>query len=310
MDQIKIPLLLLLACCTLGAQAARIELTNGDALSGRISAETDTAIQLEHPVLGSLRIDRAQIASLSNDGDQPTEDQPAAETPPDDGFLRSGYLTGWSRDLTVGINGAEGNASNAKLHLDLAAEMENETDRWAFRAAYDGKSEDGETTENSFFATLDKDWLLPDSRMFWFARGRFDWDDFQDWDYRLGGYLGPGYQFIDNGTWNLRGRLGAGGSQTWGGEDEGFTPELLLGLDIGWKISEQQSVKVSTTFYPDVDEFGEFRNISTLDWRINISDFYRGVALKIGLSNEYQSLVAASDEHYDFKYHMGLLMGL
>jgi hypothetical protein len=61
---------------------------------------------------------------------------------------------------------------------------------------YRTASADGTTTEKRFTAELFKDWLLPGEDYFYFANGRYDWDDFQDWDSRWSGFGGIGYQFL------------------------------------------------------------------------------------------------------------------
>lgn len=277
-------------------------LNNGDTLNGEILQQDETSIQFLHPTLGTLTIARSDLKP---------EPEPAPESAPDDnGLLETGLLTGWKRNLAFGLNGAEGNSNNSNLHLDLNFAFENPGLRKKFALDYDLKHEDGEETENDLVAQMDNDYLMPDSRWFWFHRERFDWDKFEDWDYRFGGYIGPGYDFINTDTLHTSGRLGIGGTQTWGGDDEGFGPELLIGLDANWKISEIQTLALSNTLYPSLDEGGEYRNISRLDWKLKLSDMYKGIALKLGIINEYESMTADDSRHNDLKYNVSLDIGL
>lgn len=284
--------------------ADSIKLKNGDQLQGKVTAQSDESVEFSHDVLGTLSILRADITELK------TDEQPVAEKPEDDGLISSGFLIGWNRALTVALSGSEGVTTDAKFHIDFKADYEDASDRWIFATAYNMKSDDSQVTDNNFYASLDKDWLIPDSPWFWFVRGRYDWDEFKDWDHRIGGHVGPAYQFLDNDIWNLRGRSGIGGKYTWGGVDPGLEAEILLGLDLGWTIAENQSLKASTTLYPSVENWGEYRNISTLDWKIDVSEFYHGIGLTLGLNNEYDSQGLSTDSDYDLKYHFGIIMGL
>lgn len=290
------------------AVADSITLKNGDSLQGTISSQSEQSVVLNHDVLGTLDIPRDQIAVLHVDQPEPPDPEP--EPAEDSGLFNSGFLAGWSRGITVGIDGSEGITVDTKIHLDFKADYEDESDRWIFASAYNWKSDSKKTTDNNFYASLDRDWLNPGSPWFWFTRSRYDWDEFTDWDHRLGFFGGPGYQFIKDDVWNLRGRIGAGGKYTWGGSNPGFEAEALIGADLGWTISENQSLKANTTFYPSLERNGEYRNITSLDWKIKVSDFYRGIALTTGINNEYDSQGLSDNSNYDFKYHLGIQAGL
>jgi putative salt-induced outer membrane protein YdiY len=215
----------------------------------------------------------------------------------------------WKRELDVGINGSSGNTDSLSGHLGFKAGYEDTHKKWRFDSAYDNASTDGETNRNQFFADLQRDWLWTDSPWFAFAQGRYDWDEFRAWDSRISVSAGPGYQFIDNDSWNVRGRLGLGGYQTFGDDDSGFVPEALLGFNADWTISERESLEFATTFFPNLEDSGEFRNITTLDWKMKMNE--RGsLAMKIGLSNEYDSLAAEGTEKNDFKYYLALVWAM
>ena len=286
--------------------AATITLNNGDQLSGEILHEDDQTIQLRHPALGTLTIAKSNLQPAETAEPEPAEDEATV----DNGLLGTGFLEGWKRSLGIGLKGSEGNSQNNSFHADLNFSIADEEIRRQFNLDYDRKTEDGTETENDLLMQLENDHLMPDSRWFWFHRERFDWDRFEDWDYRFGGFIGPGYDFIKTETLRTSGRLGIGGTNTWGGDDEGLSPELLLGADAAWTISDAQSLTASNAIYPNLEELGEFRNITRLDWKWKLSDLHRGVALKFGIINEYESMVADDAKHNDFKYNLSLDIGL
>ncbi|MDJ0807714.1 MAG: DUF481 domain-containing protein [Gammaproteobacteria bacterium] len=227
----------------------------------------------------------------------------------DSGLLSTGLLQGWKRELDIGINGSDGNSESLSIHAGFKADYEDSEDVWKFRTAYDNASSDGEESRNQFFADLEKDWLWSDSPWFAFAQGRYDWDDYKDWDHRISFAAGPGYQFVKNNTWDISGKIGLGGSKTYGDEDEDFTPEALIGLNLGWTISDRESVDFVSTFYPSLDNGGEYRNITTLDWKMKMEEQGK-LAMKIGLSNEYDSEAEGDVEKNDFKYYLALVWAM
>ncbi len=304
--------LIALSLCASLASAATIHLKNGDTLNAPIIAETNESVTLLHDSLGSVTINRSQISEIlaekkagAPQADTLKSEEPAK--PEDQGLLASGFMKDWSRELDIGLSGAEGNSQKFNLHAGFGADYSDDEDVWKFRTAYDSAQSDNETSQNQFFADLQKDWLRPDSPWFIYAQGRYDWDEFKDWDYRISGSGGVGYQFLKNDTWLVKGKAGLGGNQTFGGNDEKFSPEAILGLDADWKISDKESLSMGTTFYPNLRDSGEFRNISTFDWKISMD---AALGIKIGLSNEYDSEAIGDTKENDFKYNASLVWGL
>ncbi len=217
--------------------------------------------------------------------------------------------TAWKHELEAGLNGSNGNSDSLNVHLGYTGSYKDADDGWKFITAYDKAESDGVESRNQFLADLLKDWYWSGSPWFAFAQGRYDRDKFKEWDYRLSASGGAGYAFIDDGTWYLAGRFGLGGNKTYGDPDEEFTPEALLGLDAAWKISERESVDFKTTYYPSLEESGEYRNITSLNWKMTMSE--RGtLAMKVGLLNEYDSLADPGTDKNDFKYNLSLVWGL
>jgi len=292
--------------------AATLTLNNGDRLSGEIVAESDNAVTLRHPLLGQIDIPRDQLLAPQvgpMNETVPAPGAPEVSSAGDNGLLGTGWLTDWKRRVDIGVTGAAGKSENMDITAGFSASYEDEDTRWAHRTAYQRQESDGAVSENNFFATLQRDWLRPDSPWFHFAQGRFDWDEFKDWDYRLAGSGGAGYDFIKRDDYRLRGRAGLGGNQTVGGEREEFTPEALLGLDVDWRINSRQSLTFANTLHPNLGESGEFRNLTELNWNFDL-DKEAGLGLKIGLSNEYDSLAGNDVDKNDFQYTGSLVWGL
>jgi len=311
--------------------ADTVELTNGDVLTGKVIEQTDNRVVLTHPVLGEVSLPADQVAEVKLSdpdapADQPTQaaqieaaeatlaeagytvEPPAPEQPPNPG-LKLGPVTlfeGWERRFEVGINGSEGNTVDFNARVALSGFYEDAERRWFVDMVYERASEDNETTENDFYASVTRDWLLPEKKHFYFLTGRYDWDEFQDWDSRVSGAGGIGYQFVKNEKWELLGRAGAGGNQEFGGEDDEFTPEGLLGVNLLWNIADGQSLRFANTYYPDLGDFSQFRNITRVEWKIAL-DAVEGMSLAVGAENEHQSDPGGDAEKDDLTYYLSLI---
>lgn len=313
-----------------------VELTNGDTLTGLVIEQTDEQVELEHPALGRVTVPREQVEAVTIDAEQPAEgteaeaeaearaveqaksvltgagytvEPPAEEEPPNPG-LELGPVTlfeGWDRRFEVGITGSEGNTENRNIRVGLSGFYEDTERRWFVDMAYYNASSGGTRTQNEAYAQITRDLLLPEKRHFYFATGRYDWDEFQAWDHRLSGAGGIGYQFVKTEDFDLLGRAGVGGNQTFGGPDDEFTPEGLLGINLLWDITNTQSLRFANTFYPDLSNLNHYRNITRAEWQIDI-DAARNLALKVGAENEHQSNPDGNAEKNDLNYYLNLVL--
>ncbi|WP_177419571.1 hypothetical protein [endosymbiont of Lamellibrachia barhami] len=136
-------ILIALSLCTSFASAATIHLKNGDTLNAPIIGETNESVTLLHDSLGSITISRKQISEIlaekkagAPQADTLKSEEPAK--PEDQGLLASGFMKDWSRELDVGLSGAEGNSQKFNLHALLEADYSDDVeDIWKFQIAFD-----------------------------------------------------------------------------------------------------------------------------------------------------------------------------
>lgn len=305
----------LVLCAPAWAANINVTLRNGDVLSGELARQTAEALVIKHPVLGEITVPRADVRAFAIGEPAAARkvakaDEKPVETIPDNGLLGIGWLKDWDRRLEAGVSGASGASDNQQAHVGFMADFENTEVRWKQRARFFRAESDGTETANSATVSLTRDDLLPGSPWFRFAGGEFDQDKFQDWRNRLGLNGGVGYQFTATDRYRLLGRAGAGATYQWGGVDgEEVAPELLIGVDMKWKISRQQSINLTNTFYPGLKEGSGYRNVSAFDWIIDLNK-EAGLGLKIGVNNEHDSKPDDGGDRNDFKYTSSLIWRL
>ena len=288
------------------AHADKVRLKNGDIVTGEIVETSEAGVVLEHAVLGKVTIAADQIDARV-DGDAALPAPPAPPPPVRPGVFGTDVLRGWNKQIQLGFTGSSGNAESQDLVAGLRGNYADDTKRWQFDSGYFRSSTDGAETKNQAFAMLLRDFLFPGKRYFAWGSGRYDYDTFQEWDHRLGLSAGGGYSFIDGEKFDLRGRLGFGGTKTFGatGNDK-WVPEAVLGLETEWLPAERQKITAFTTFYPSLSDGGEFRSLSGVDWALRLSDNL-GLSLNLGVQNEYESDVPAGIEKNDLLYRAALL---
>jgi len=260
------------------AETATIELANGDKVTGEVVERSDERIVLVHDLFGRMEIPLTRVKP------------PEAPKP---GLFGTEFLAGWTRTLSLGLSGQEGNTRTTDIVAALDADAENETRRWAFEARYNFSTSEGDTTKNNAMVGLGRDWLFPESRWFPFARGRFDYDEFRTWNLRLQGEGGVGYELVRRESFELRARTGPSVVQEWS-EDQ-FRAEWMVGPELAWRLGPSQSIEAGNFFYYSFTPWEEFRNLSTLRWRWALTED-PALSLLAGVENEYQSDVDPGSE--------------
>ena len=149
-----------------------------------------------------------------------------------------------------------------------------------------------------------EEFLFKDSKWEAFIKGTYQYDEFQTWEQRAGLYAGPAYRLFEGEPLALKLRAGAGASYEFA--DSQWTPELLLGDDLVWKIDERSKLTQGLDFFPDLENLGEYRFIVRIDYEIALSPKgdLKGTA---GVRDEYDSYVEPTgDSSNDLKIYAGL----
>lgn len=297
--------LLTVACVvpTATASADTIKLVNGDTLTGKVIETTDDAVVFEHATLGRVTIAKDQVVVDAKP--VPTTD---AEKAADElgKWVDSWLFPGWKKSFAAGFSGTDGNSETLNIYANFATGHETDTDRWAVAATYFRNSSDGNTTQNQFKGTVTKDWLKPESEWFYWAQGLYQYDQFESWEQRVGGFVGAGYEFYSGPVHTVRARGGLG-AQYEAGDVNDLTPEAVLGVEWAWSISQTQSFNFYNTLYPGLDPFlSEFRNVTGAAYEVKIAAG-EGMKLRLGVQNEYESDTQPGDEHNDINYFGALV---
>ena len=133
-----------------------------------------------------------------------------------------------------------------------------------------------------------------------YVNGQYDRDKFRAEDFRLYGNGGFGYEFFKEKDMALVGRIGLGMRRSFGDVNRDLKSESVLGLEYRWNLTAKQKITAKSTVYPDLYEIGQRRMVTSANWSIKI-DKLRGISLKIGAQNEYESTTPGNTKHNDFR---------
>ncbi|MEM1423042.1 MAG: DUF481 domain-containing protein [Planctomycetota bacterium] len=285
----------------------------GDQLTGRLISVENGQVTIRHAVLGDVTLPVTQIsravrpvvvgtqefAPANPDAFRPVtepEPDPVAEAATPARAAPPEPEVQWTREFELGLRGSSGNTDLLNFDTSLLLVREDSKGIFTFDTSYFYSQEDGEDTANRLDALVRNEWKLSDPKWTFFVQANYLLDEFQDFDYRLAGGLGIGYQVIDDDTTSLKLRLGAGASREFGDmADEDVIPELILGADFTHNINDNTRILASTEIFPNLSETGEFRSISSAGLEIDI-DRGNGLSFRVGAEHRYDSLVEDAEK--------------
>lgn len=290
------------------AAGEELRLATGEVLEVEVIDRDADTIHVRHALLGEMHLPAERVA-LAGEPD-PALGMLAEPMPQDDADAEAAVAapeeSEWKSKFVLAGSYSSGNTENAALTVSFQTVREREDTVLSLDMFYFYGQNDNVTSENRFYAQLRNDWLVPDhEKLFFFAQGRYDYDQFNSWRNRLGGYGGAGWHFIKRDDYGLTGRLGAGLIREWGSDDDDIKPEGLVGVEGYWQISERQKFTYSATWFPDLERFGEGRTVTGAEWSLLV-DTETNLSLTAGLYHEYQGRVDPGRDHNDLKVYAGV----
>lgn len=294
--------------------ADEIYLKNGDVLNVEILSETDNNLVVKHVVLGELVISKVDLAKKTP---EPKPVISAQADEPDYLFkndFKFGYLenlsarikeNGWEMKFNFSLNGSDGNTQEQAWRIGYGAKKIEDSSRIIFNSTYYKKLSDGNSSDNKLMATLRKDWLRSESRWFFFAQGRYDYDEFNSWSQRFAAEIGPGYHLIENELTQLDLLFGVGARRELGSSVDSLKYEFAPELDLDWQLSPRQTFSSNISLRPNICDSSDYRTLSSLNWRY-LLDKELNLSLNLGLEHEYQAVVEADRKKSDTRFFTGL----
>ncbi len=221
------------------------------------------------------------------------------------GSLMSQVLSGWSHRIEIAASGTEGNARTGTFRGAFSATRSTELTKASFSMSYQYGTQDSSVVQERFVTSGRLDRLMKESRWRSFLTGSFETDRFRDWDIRLTGGGGFGYQLVKDEKTDLLARGGLSLAQDIGGLDESVRSEAILGLDLTRTISERQKIVGAVDFLPTIGELDQFRLNARVSWEILLDPESR-LSLRIGGENRYDTTARAGARRNDTSYYAGI----
>jgi hypothetical protein len=252
----------------------------------------------------------AQLPQGSNNFDPngmfPAQPPPGAATPTQTLSGEPPPVKIWSGGAEAGVTGQSGNTDVLNIRLGWNAMRKTDDNLFTSDFVYGLAKQQGVETQNQALFNARDEILFAGSPWSLFASTNIEYDKFRAYDFLVGVYAGVGYLVIDDGMTFFKLRAGAGAVKRFGGPNEEWIPEALLGYDFNRKITENQSFVHSLDFYPRFDKWSQYRIRARAAYEI-VVDPKSGTTLRLGAQSRYDSDPGPGFKRNDLTYFASLL---
>jgi putative salt-induced outer membrane protein YdiY len=288
-----------------------LTLDNNDVIKGRVLSLAGDSALIEHPVLGQVNLPLARIKSAvvtetaeeaaHKAADAAKAVAPPPPPPPIPEEARLSFWEGWKGTAELGINGSDGNSETLSARGGLSFKRATDEMETLAVLSYLYATNDGEKSKSRGEFFIRNDWLFKDSPWGFFAQGRLEFDEFQDWKWRASAFAGPSYTVVKNERTTFRVRGGAGVTREFGGSRNDIIPEALAGFDFAHKFDDRQSIFVNYEFLPNLKDTSDYRMNTKAGYEILV-DPSSNMTFRLGLEDRYDSDPGSGRKKNDIEY--------
>ena len=215
----------------------------------------------------------------------------------------------WDTGVELGLNGAAGTSDSFSMRTGGYIKRQSRFSKLDTSLYYNRTGAGGVITQNNAQFDVRNDWLLDDkSPWTLFGTNSVFYDQFKDFDLQTNVDGGVGYRFYHEKELELIGRVGAGTSREFGGEDDRWVPEGLFGVEYSQQLNATQKVYSKLDWFPELDDTGEFRAVADVGWEVVLVQ-PSNLSLKISANDRYDSTPNGAEPHL-LNYSVLLLLKL
>lgn len=275
-------LTLMIAVSFAAAAQDRIELKNGDVVSGEIIRETESFISIMTDAMGTVTIDRFFLKP------EPQE--------------ITAVETRWERALSLGYGRESGNTESSEFAGEIRAHRKTDNDEAELKADVYYSSSDKQMDSQTWYAMARYGKSFgEDKKWYFFEKLEADHDKFTNINYRLVPSVGVGYWFSDTEQWKALAECGLGYEHTDHTDNSRDSNALILVPRAFFekKLWGDSFFSQDITFYPSLEDAGEYRIHSESSFVNPIDDT---LSLEFSLIDDYNADPPPGIKKNDIKF--------
>jgi len=266
--------------------------SGGDSVEQAAVAETEQvplpADDTKQPAEDTKPTDESTEESTEESTDDGGEEVIAEPAPVEEVVVDEPPPKLWDVSFELGFNGSSGNSEAHSFHSATHTKRKGQINTLSLDVRYRRASQEGRDTANRLFTEWRSEWKIHGKRKTAYIHGTIEFDEFRAFDSRVTVDSGFGFQLLDSKTTTLTTRGGAGVSREFGGPDDSYVPEAVLGGDFEHKLTSRQKLQLSAEYFSDWTDYRAYRLNTKANWQV-VVDEKANLSLKLGIIDRYDS---------------------
>jgi putative salt-induced outer membrane protein YdiY len=195
----------------------------------------------------------------------------------------------WDSGVELGLNGSSGTSDSLSIRTGAYIKRESRFSKLDFSTDYNLTMNGHKTTQDNAKLDVTHDWLIDEASPWTlFAKNDVFYDKFANFNVETNANLGVGYRWVHTRDLEFMTRVGSGASREFGGDDDHWVPESLIGLEYNQRVSRTQKVYGKIDYFPGWEQINEYRIVADVGWEIELVQ-PSNLSLKISASDRYDS---------------------
>ena len=232
------------------------------------------------------------IFAIDKEGDAALQEEEEAKSP-------------WSGSIGLALNGNSSNTVTFNIMLNADVKRETPMEIFTSSIMYMFKYDGGDVTDNNGLFTISQTWnLAPDSPWNLWVQGSYQYDATEGYISRITGYGGAGYRVVNTKDLKINVKGGLGAQWDYRG-NTAVQPQTIFEITSDWSIVDGFKFTSNASIANNVMRYNSYllRGRAQLEAAIKA---VKGLALTVGVRDEYNSTPSAGSSYNQLWYWVGL----
>lgn len=229
------------------------------------------------------------------------EESPLAATTDDSEAPKSP----WTVTLGAGLSYSQTDDLTLGANFNGTAVRDGDESKWTTTLKYVYNFDESEVKDNFGIIATNYEQMFPsNSKLLWFVRGSYQYNQTENYKTRIKAFGGLGYLASSTEALKLRVSGGVGGSKDRNGNTD-FIPRTTFGYSLDWALNGLTRLTSTTSIENDIKAYGDYLLVVEANLTVKVSET-QNLSLYLNIRDEYDSNPSEGDSWNQIWLTMGL----
>ncbi|MCP4834178.1 MAG: DUF481 domain-containing protein, partial [Phycisphaera sp.] len=211
----------------------------------------------------------------------------------------------WTVTLGAGLSYRQTDDLTLGANFNGTAVRDGDESKWTTTLKYVYNFDESEVKDNFGIIATNYEQMFPsNSKLLWFVRGSYQYNQTENYKTRIKAFGGLGYLASSTEALKLRVNGGVGGSKDRNGNTD-FIPRTTFGYSLDWALNGLTRLTSTTSIENDIKAYGDYLLVVEANLTVKVSET-QNLSLYLNIRDEYDSNPSEGDSWNQIWLTMGL----